>query len=51
VAVFTSFILFTCRFSSSCSADSLRQNTSVDWSSRDSVRAKLRLLVKRILSK
>jgi type I restriction enzyme R subunit len=31
--------------------DSLRKNVSVDWSSRDSVRAKLRLLVKRILRK
>ncbi len=31
--------------------DSLRQNVSVDWSSRDSVRAKLRLMVKRILRK
>jgi type I restriction enzyme R subunit len=30
---------------------SLRQNVSVDWSSRDSVRAKLRLMVKRILRK
>ena len=31
--------------------DSLRKNVSVDWNSRDSVRAKLRLLVKRILRK
>ncbi|HDZ54854.1 MAG TPA: type I restriction endonuclease subunit R [Pseudomonas xinjiangensis] len=31
--------------------DSLRKNVSVDWSSRDSVRAKLRLMVKRILRK
>jgi len=31
--------------------ESLRQNVSVDWSSRDSVRAKLRLMVKRILRK
>ncbi|MDH0302433.1 MULTISPECIES: type I restriction endonuclease subunit R [unclassified Pseudomonas] len=31
--------------------DSLRQNVTVDWSNRDSVRAKLRLLVKRILRK
>ncbi|MFI8479133.1 type I restriction endonuclease subunit R [Pseudomonas sp. NPDC078700] len=31
--------------------DNLRQNVSVDWSSRDSVRAKLRLMVKRILRK
>jgi type I restriction enzyme R subunit len=31
--------------------ESLRKNVSVDWSSRDSVRAKLRLLVKRILRK
>ena len=31
--------------------DSLRQNVTVDWSSRDSVRAKLRLMVKRILRK
>ncbi|MGI0864631.1 type I restriction endonuclease subunit R [Pseudomonas aeruginosa] len=30
---------------------SLRQNVTVDWSNRDSVRAKLRLLVKRILRK
>jgi type I restriction enzyme, R subunit len=30
---------------------SLRQNLSVDWSKRESVRAKLRLLVKRILRK
>lgn len=29
----------------------LRQNVSVDWSNRDSVRAKLRLMVKRILRK
>jgi len=32
-------------------ATSLRANASVDWSQRDSVRAKLRLLVKRILRK
>ncbi len=32
-------------------AESLRQNVSVDWSVRDNVRAKLRLLVKRILRK
>ena len=31
--------------------ESLRQNLSVDWSARDSVRAKLRLMVKRILRK
>lgn len=31
--------------------DSLRQNLSVDWEKRESVRAKLRLLVKRILRK
>lgn len=31
--------------------ESLRQNLSVDWSSRESVRAKLRLMVKRILRK
>jgi len=31
--------------------ESLRKNLSVDWASRDSVRAKLRLLVKRILRK
>lgn len=31
--------------------DSLRQNVTVDWSNRESVRAKLRLLVKRILRK
>lgn len=30
---------------------SLRQNVTVDWNNRDSVRAKLRLLVKRILRK
>ncbi|MEL7937779.1 type I restriction endonuclease subunit R [Pseudomonas delhiensis] len=30
---------------------SLRQNVTVDWSNRESVRAKLRLLVKRILRK
>jgi hypothetical protein len=32
-------------------AESLRKNMSVDWAVRDSVRAKLRLLVKRILRK
>jgi type I restriction enzyme R subunit len=32
-------------------ADSLRQNISVDWSVRENVRAKLRLMVKRILRK
>lgn len=31
--------------------ESLRANVTVDWSNRDSVRAKLRLLVKRILRK
>lgn len=31
--------------------DSLRKNVTVDWSNRDSVRAKLRLMVKRILRK
>ena len=31
--------------------ENLRQNLSVDWSSRESVRAKLRLMVKRILRK
>ncbi|HCF5566569.1 TPA: type I restriction endonuclease subunit R [Pseudomonas aeruginosa] len=31
--------------------ESLRQNVTVDWSNRDSVRAKLRLMVKRILRK
>jgi type I restriction enzyme, R subunit len=31
--------------------DSLRKNLSVDWSARESVRAKLRLMVKRILRK
>ncbi len=30
-------------------AENLRQNLSVDWSQRESVRAKLRLMVKRIL--
>ena len=32
-------------------AESLRQNVSVDWAIRDSVRARLRLLVRRILRK
>lgn len=32
-------------------AESLRQNAGVDWAVRDSVRAKLRLMVKRILRK
>jgi type I restriction enzyme R subunit len=32
-------------------AENLRKNASVDWSVRDSVRAKLRLMVKRILRK
>ncbi len=32
-------------------AESLRQNVSVDWAVRESVRAKLRLMVKRILRK
>lgn len=32
-------------------AESLRQNVSVDWAVRDNVRAKLRLMVKRILRK
>ncbi len=32
-------------------AESLRKNVSVDWSVRDNVKAKLRLLVKRILRK
>ena len=32
-------------------AESLRQNVSVDWSVRESVRTKLRLLVNRILRK
>ena len=31
--------------------ESLRQNMSIDWSKRESVRAKLRLLVLRILRK
>jgi len=31
--------------------ESLRQNLSVDWTERESVRAKLRLMVKRILRK
>ncbi len=31
--------------------ENLRQNITVDWSARDSVRAKLRLMVKRILRK
>ncbi len=32
-------------------AENLRQNITVDWSQRESVRAKLRLMVKRILRK
>jgi type I restriction enzyme R subunit len=32
-------------------AESLRKNITVDWAVRDSVRASLRLLVKRILRK
>ena len=32
-------------------AESLRNNVSVDWAVRESVRAKLRLLVRRILRK
>ena len=32
-------------------ADNLRKNLSVDWAARESVQAKLRLLVKRILRK
>lgn len=32
-------------------AENLRQNVGVDWAVRDSVRAKLRLMVKRILRK
>ena len=31
--------------------DSLRRNITADWARRDSVRAKLRLMVKRILRK
>ena len=31
--------------------ENLRQNLTVDWSERESVRAKLRLMVKRILRK
>ena len=31
--------------------ENLRQNLSVDWSERESVRAKLRLMIKRILRK
>ncbi|WP_254067327.1 type I restriction enzyme endonuclease domain-containing protein [Shewanella xiamenensis] len=31
--------------------DNLRANISVDWSQRESVRAKLRIMVKRILRK
>lgn len=31
--------------------ENLRQNLSVDWSERESVRAKLRLMVRRILRK
>lgn len=32
-------------------AESLRRNVSVDWAVRENVRAKLRLMVKRILRK
>ena len=32
-------------------AESLRKNLSVDWSARESVRAKLRLMVKRTMRK
>ena len=32
-------------------AENLRKNLSVDWSERESVQAKLRLMVKRILRK
>ena len=32
-------------------AESLRKNLSVDWSARESVQARLRLMVKRILRK
>jgi len=32
-------------------SDQIRKNVSVDWSIRETVRAKLRLLVKRILQK
>ncbi len=32
-------------------AENLRKNLTVDWSQRDSVQAKLRLMVKRILRK
>jgi type I restriction enzyme R subunit len=32
-------------------AESLRKNLTVDWSARESVQAKLRLMVKRILRK
>jgi type I restriction enzyme R subunit len=31
--------------------ESLKQNLTVDWSSRESVRARLRIMVKRILKK
>ena len=31
--------------------ENLRQNLTVDWSERESVRAKLRLMVKRVLRK
>lgn len=31
--------------------EKLRQNTSVDWQVRESVRAKMRLLIKRLLRK
>lgn len=31
--------------------ENLRQNLSVDWNERESVRAKLRLMVKRVLRK
>lgn len=32
-------------------ADSIRQNTTIDWTVKESVKAKLRVLVKRILRK
>jgi type I restriction enzyme R subunit len=32
-------------------ADTVRRNTSIDWTIRESIRAKLRVMVKRILRK
>jgi hypothetical protein len=32
-------------------ADTVRRNTSIDWTARESIRAKLRIMAKRILRK